>query len=216
MSDKKRRLVAYHEAGHAVVGALMPDYDPVTKISIVPRGAAGGLTFFAPSEERLESGLYSRTYFENQMAVALGGRVAEELIFGEDDITTGASGDFQQVTRTARLMVTQLGFSKVLGQVAWSSGGQTFLGGSMAQPSDFSSQTADEIDAEVKDLVERAYRRAKDLVQSNINILHKVAAVLIEKENIDGDEFQQIVLESQAEQYLKPDAPGVTIPYQAA
>ncbi|KIY93255.1 cell division protease FtsH [Monoraphidium neglectum] len=217
MSDKKKKLVAYHEAGHALVGALMPDYDPVTKISIVPRGAAGGLTFFAPSEERLESGLYSRTYFENQMAVALGGRIAEELIFGEDDITTGASGDFQQVTRTARLMVTQLGFSKVLGQVAWSSGGgNAFLGQSMAQPADFSSQTADEIDQEVKALVERAYRRAKDLIQSNIDILHKTAAVLLEKENIDGDEFQQIVLESQAQQYLKGDAPGVTIPYQAA
>ncbi|WIA30461.1 hypothetical protein OEZ86_000545 [Tetradesmus obliquus] len=216
MSDKKRKLVAYHEAGHALVGALMPEYDPVTKISIVPRGAAGGLTFFAPSEERLESGLYSRTYFENQMAVALGGRVAEELIFGEDDITTGASGDFQQVTRTARLMVTQLGFSKKLGQIAWSSGGgNTFLGGSMAQPSDFSMKTADEVDAEVKDLVERAYRRAKDLVQSNIDILHKTAAVLMEKENIDGDEFQQIILESQASQYLKGDAPGVSIPYQA-
>jgi cell division protease FtsH len=89
--------VAYHEAGHALVGGLMPEYDAVTKISIVPRGAAGGLTFFAPSEERLESGLYSRQYLENQMAVALGGRIAEELIFGEDDITTGASGDFQQV-----------------------------------------------------------------------------------------------------------------------
>lgn len=85
------------QSGHALVGALMPEYDPVTKISIVPRGAAGGLTFFAPSEERLESGLYSRSYLENQMAVALGGRVAEELIFGEDDVTTGASGDFQQV-----------------------------------------------------------------------------------------------------------------------
>jgi cell division protease FtsH len=216
MSEKKRKLVAYHEAGHALVGALMPEYDPVTKISIVPRGAAGGLTFFAPSEERLESGLYSRTYFENQMAVALGGRIAEELIFGEDDITTGASGDFQQVTRTARLMVTQLGFSKQLGQVAWSSGGgNSFLGQSMAQPSDFSMKTADEIDAEVKQLVERAYRRAKDLIQSNLDILHKTAAVLMEKENIDGDEFQQIVLESQARQYLKQDAPGVTIPYQA-
>ena len=89
------------QAGHALVGALMPEYDPVTKISIVPRGAAGGLTFFAPSEERLESGLYSRSYLENQMAVALGGRVAEELIFGEDDVTTGASGDFQQVTPPA-------------------------------------------------------------------------------------------------------------------
>lgn len=216
MTDKKRRLVAYHEAGHALVGALMPEYDPVTKISIVPRGAAGGLTFFAPSEERLESGLYSRTYLENQMCVALGGRVAEELIFGDDDITTGASGDFQQVSRTARLMVTQLGFSKELGQVAWSQGGgNSFLGNQMAQPSDFSMETADLIDREVKQLVERAYRRAKDLVQSNIDVLHKVAAVLIEKENIDGDEFQQIILASQAEQYLKQDAPGVTIPYQA-
>merc|ERR1711998_285151 len=92
MSEEKRRLVAYHEAGHALVGALMPEYDPVTKISIVPRGAAGGLTFFAPSEERLESGLYSKTYLENQMCVALGGRVAEELIFGLDNVTTGAGG----------------------------------------------------------------------------------------------------------------------------
>ncbi|GIL47634.1 hypothetical protein Vafri_4401 [Volvox africanus] len=217
MSEKKRRLVAYHEAGHALVGALMPEYDPVTKISIVPRGAAGGLTFFAPSEERLESGLYSRTYLENQMAVALGGRIAEELIFGEDDITTGASGDFQQVTRIARLMVTQLGLSKKLGQVAWSqSGGAQFLGASAAQPADFSQATADEIDNEVKELVERAYRRAKDLVVANLDVLHKVAAVLIEKENIDGDEFQQIVLASQAQQYLKKDAPGVSIPYQAA
>ena len=91
MSEKKKRLVAYHEAGHAIVGALMPEYDPVAKISIVPRGAAGGLTFFAPSEERLESGLYSRSYLENQMAVAMGGRVAEELIFGAEDVTTGAS-----------------------------------------------------------------------------------------------------------------------------
>ncbi|MEW5308566.1 MAG: hypothetical protein WDW38_000514 [Sanguina aurantia] len=215
MNEKKKKLVAYHEAGHALVGALMPEYDPVTKISIVPRGNAGGLTFFAPSEERLESGLYSRSYLENQMAVALGGRIAEELIFGEDDITTGASSDFQQVSRIARLMVTQLGFSKTLGQVAWSSGGgSSFMGGSAAQPADFSADTADKIDNEVKLLVERAYRRAKDLVVSNMSILHKTAAVLIDKENIDGEEFQQIILESQAEQYLKNDEPTQTIPYQ--
>ena len=90
----KKRLVAYHESGHALVGSLMPDYDPVTKISVVPRGPAGGITFFAPSEERLESQLYSRSYLENQMAVALGGRIAEELIFGPEDLTTGAQGDF--------------------------------------------------------------------------------------------------------------------------
>uniref|UniRef100_A0A7S3QR73 AAA+ ATPase domain-containing protein n=1 Tax=Dunaliella tertiolecta TaxID=3047 RepID=A0A7S3QR73_DUNTE len=214
MTDKKRKLVAYHETGHAVVGALMPEYDPVSKISIVPRGAAGGLTFFAPSEERLESGLYSRTYLENQLAVALGGRIAEELIFGEDDITTGASGDFQQVTRIARLMVTQLGFAPELGQVSWSGGGGGMMASQMGQPPETSMATADKIDNEVKNIVERAYRRAKDLLVSNEDILHKVAAVLIEKENIDGDEFQQIILESQVEQYLKDDAPGVTIPYQ--
>ena len=89
--------MAYHEAGHALVGALMPEYDPVAKISIIPRGAAGGLTFFTPSEERLESGLYSRSYLENQLAVALGGRIAEEVIFGAENVTTGASNDFQQV-----------------------------------------------------------------------------------------------------------------------
>ncbi len=129
----------------------------------------------------------------------------------------GASGDFQQVSRTARLMVTQLGFCKELGQVAWSQGGgQSFLGGSMAQPTDFSAETADAIDAEVKKLVERAYRRAKDLVQSNLPILHKIADTLIEKENVDGDEFAQIVADMKAEQYLKQDAPGMTIPYQSA
>lgn len=215
MTDAKRKLVAYHEAGHALVGALMPEYDPVTKISIVPRGAAGGLTFFAPSEERLESGLYSRSYLENQMAVALGGRVAEELIFGEDDVTTGASGDFQQVSRTARLMVTSMGMSKKLGQVAWSGGGgPSFLGQSMGQPAECSGETQDEIDQEVKALVDRAYRRAKDLVSSNISVLHKTAERLLESEQMDGDEFARIVAESQAEQYLKNDEPSVSVPYQ--
>merc|ERR1711990_359456 len=142
MSDEKRKLVAYHEAGHAIVGALMPEYDPVTKISIVPRGPAGGLTFFAPSEERLESGLYSRSYLENQMAVAMGGRVAEEIIFGKERVTTGASGDFQQVSRVARGMITNYGFSDKLGQVAMSSqGGDPFLGQSAGQGADYSAET---------------------------------------------------------------------------
>jgi cell division protease FtsH len=215
ISEAKKKLVAYHEAGHALVGALMPEYDPVTKITIVPRGPAGGITFFAPSEERLESGLYSRSYLENQMAVAMGGRVAEELIFGDDDITTGASGDFQQVSRTARMMVTQMGFIKSLGQVAWGgSSGPSFLGQEVGQQGEFSAETAGLIDAEVKAIVEKAYRRAKDLVSTNIEVLHKTAEVLMEKETIDGDEFMQIVLASNATQYLKDDEPSVTIPYQ--
>jgi len=215
MSDEKRRLVAYHEAGHAIVGALMPEYDPVTKISIVPRGAAGGLTFFAPSEERLESGLYTRSYLENQMCVALGGRIAEELIFGAENVTTGASGDFQQVTRTAKMMITQMGFSKELGQIAYGGGGgPSFLGASAGQDADYSGQTADIIDKEVKELVNRAYRRAKDCLQTNVDMLHTVAERLIEKENMDGEEFEKIVLASGATQYTKDDNPSITVPYQ--
>ena len=215
MSEKKKKLVAYHEAGHAIVGALLPDYDPVTKISIVPRGAAGGLTFFAPSEERLESGLYSRSYLENQMAVALGGRIAEELIFGADNVTTGASGDFMQVSRTAKSMVTQVGFSEKLGQVAYGGGGgPSFLGQQMGQSSDFSGKTAALIDEEVKLLVERAYRRAKDLMQSNMDALHALADLLLEKENVDGDEFERLLLEMGCKQYLKMDEPSISVPFQ--
>jgi cell division protease FtsH len=193
ISDKKRTLVAYHEAGHTLVGALMPEYDPVTKITIVPRGNAGGITFFAPSEERLESGLYSRSYLENQLAVALGGRVAEELIFGEDDVTTGAAGDFQQVSRIARMMVTQMGFVPRLGPVAWSGrSGPSFLGQEVGQAGEYSAETADKIDEEVKKLVERSYRRCKDLLTTNLDVLHKIAAVLVEKETIDGEECLKV------------------------
>merc|ERR1719482_1760657 len=204
MSDEKRKLVAYHEAGHALVGALMPQYDPVTKITIVPRGGAGGITFFAPSEERLESGLYSRSYLENQLSVALGGRVAEELIFGPDYVTTGAGGDFQQVSRVARGMITNYGFSDKLGQVAMSSqGGDPFLGQSAGQGADYSAETAAVIDGEVKELVEKAYGRAMDLCTTHIDVLHKTAEALIEKESLDGEEFARFFEESDAQLYLQ-------------
>ena len=181
----------------------------------MPRGAAGGLTFFAPSEERLESGLYSRSYLENQMAVAMGGRVAEELIFGPENVTTGASGDFQQVSRVARMMISQMGFSKTLGQVAWSqSGGGSFLGAQMAQPADCSAATTDMIDREVNEIVDIAYRRAKDLVTQNMSALHKCAELLLERESIDGEDLQAILLAEQSEQYLKEDEPSVSIPYR--
>ena len=217
MSEQKKKLVAYHEAGHAIVGALMPEYDPVTKISIVPRGNAGGLTFFAPSEERLESGLYSRTYLENQMAVAMGGRVAEELIFGAENVTTGASGDFQQVSRTARMMIEQMGFSEKIGQIALKTGGgQSFLGNDAGRGADYSQTTADIVDGEVQALVEVAYRRAKDLVQENIECLHAVADVLLDKENIDGDEFEQIMLKAKARLYLKEDNASIDVPFKTA
>merc|ERR1712113_1284342 len=203
VSEQKRKLVAYHEAGHAIIGALMPEYDPVAKITIVPRGGAGGLTFFTPSEERLESGLYSKSYLENQMCVALGGRLAEELIFGTDNVTTGASNDFQQVSRVARQMITRFGFSDKIGQVALSSdGGNPFLGQSMGQSADYSAATASVVDNEVQQLVETAYARGKDLLETHMSVLHATAEALLEKETIDGDEFMKIFEDQGVPLYL--------------
>lgn len=194
MSEKRKTLVAYHEAGHALVGALMPDYDPVQKISIIPRGRAGGLTWFTPSEDRMESGLYSRSYLQNQMAVALGGRLAEEIIFGEEEVTTGASNDLQQVTRVARQMVTRFGMSDRLGPVALGrQNGNVFLGRDIASDRDFSDETAAAIDEEVHNLVEQAYRRAKEVLLNNRHILDKIAQLLVEKETVDSEELQEIL-----------------------
>jgi len=196
MSEKRKRLVAYHEAGHALVGALMPDYDPVQKISIIPRGQAGGLTFFTPSEERMESGLYSRTYLQNQMAVALGGRVAEEIVYGEDEVTTGASNDLQQVARVARQMVTRFGMSDRLGPVALGrSQGGMFLGRDIAAERDFSEDTAAAIDEEVSQLVAEAYRRATQVLSANRPVLDELADLLVEKETVDAEQLQELLIQ---------------------
>ena len=197
MSEKRKRLVAYHEAGHALVGALMPDYDPVQKISIIPRGNAGGLTFFTPSEERMESGLYSRAYLQNQMAVALGGRVAEEIVYGEDEVTTGASNDLQQVARVARQMVTRFGMSDRLGPVALGrSQGGMFLGRDIAAERDFSEDTAAAIDEEVSELVAVAYKRATSVLVDNRSVLDELAEMLVEKETVDADDLQELLIRS--------------------
>jgi cell division protease FtsH len=194
MSEKRKTLVAYHEAGHALVGALMPDYDPVQKISIIPRGRAGGLTWFTPSEDRMESGLYSRSYLQNQMAVALGGRIAEELIFGEEEVTTGASNDLQQVARVARQMVMRFGMSEKLGPVALGrQQGNMFLGRDIASERDFSEETAAVIDDEVSQLVAEAYRRAKDVLLGNKHVLDKLANMLVDKETVDSEELQDLL-----------------------
>ncbi|ELR98719.1 ATP-dependent zinc metalloprotease FtsH3 [Gloeocapsa sp. PCC 73106] len=194
MSEKRKAVVAYHEAGHALVGALMPDYDPVQKISIIPRGRAGGLTWFTPSEDRVESGLFSRSYLQNLMAVALGGRIAEEIIFGEEEVTTGASNDLQQVASRARQMVTRFGMSDRLGPVALGrQNGNVFLGRDIASDRDFSDETAAAIDEEVRNLVEQAYRRAKDVLINNRHILDRLAQMLIEKETVDADELQELL-----------------------
>jgi cell division protease FtsH len=194
MSEKRKTLVAYHEAGHALVGALMPDYDPVQKISIIPRGNAGGLTWFTPSEDRMESGLYSRSYLQNQMAVALGGRIAEEIIFGEEEVTTGASSDLQQVARVARQMVMRYGMSEKLGPVALGrQQGNMFLGRDIASERDFSEETAALIDDEVSSLVSEAYNRAKAVLLGNKFILDKLANMLVDKETVDSEELQDLL-----------------------
>nr|WP_199291710.1 MULTISPECIES: ATP-dependent zinc metalloprotease FtsH3 [Aphanizomenon] len=194
MSEKRKTLVAYHEAGHALVGALMPDYDPVQKISIIPRGRAGGLTWFTPSEDRMDTGLYSRAYLENQMAVALGGRLAEEIIFGEEEVTTGASNDLQQVARVAKQMITRFGMSDRLGPVALGrQQGNMFLGRDIMSERDFSEETAAAIDEEVRKLVDTAYIRAKEVLVDNRKVLDEIAQMLIEKETVDAEELQEIL-----------------------
>ena len=194
MSEKRKTLVAYHEAGHALVGALMPDYDPVQKISIIPRGRAGGLTWFTPNEDRMDTGLYSRSYLENQMAVALGGRIAEELVFGEEEVTTGASNDLQQVARVARQMVTRFGMSDRVGPVALGrQQGNMFLGRDIVAERDFSEETAATVDEEVSQLVEVAYRRAKEVLVNNRHVLEQLAQMLVDKETVDAEELQEVL-----------------------
>ena len=194
MSEKRKAVVAYHEAGHAVVGALMPDFDPVQKISIIPRGQAGGITWFTPSEDRLDSGLLSRSYLQNRMAMLLGGRVAEEIIFGEEEVTTGASSDLQQVARVARQMVMRFGMSDRVGQVALGrQQGNMFLGRDIVAERDFSEETAAAVDDEVRILVDQAYKRSKEVLTNNRNVLDQLAAMLIEKETVDAEEMQELL-----------------------
>ncbi len=197
ISEKRKAVVAYHEAGHAVVGALMPDFDPVQKISIIPRGQAGGITWFTPSEDRLDSGLVSRSYLQNRMAMLLGGRLAEEIVFGEEEVTTGASSDLQQVARVARQMVMRFGMSDRIGQVALGrQQGNMFLGRDIMAERDFSEETAATVDDEVRILVDQAYKRAKEVLTNNRSVLNQLAAMLIEKETVDADELQELLANS--------------------
>lgn len=186
LSENKLRLVAVHEAGHALTAAMLEDYDEVRKVTISPRGQAGGVTQFIPSAERLDSGLYTRDFFEKQLVVALGGRAAEMVVFGEDKVTTGASGDLKRVSQIARLMVTQYGFSDVAGQVAWADG-MFVEGGGMSQ------QMAALVDQEVRVMAERAHKRAVSIVQENRAQLDAITDLLLHKETITGEEVMDLV-----------------------
>merc|ERR1719356_724825 len=171
LSQKQNELVAYHEAGHAILGALIPDYDQVQKISIIPRSnGAGGLTFFSPQESRLESGMYSKQYLESQLAVALGGRLAEEIIYGEDKVTTGASNDIQQVANIAKRMVQEWGMSEKVGSVCLdeSGGSPQFMGMGMLQGRTVWGDKINEVvEEEIERLVNNSYMIAKSILLEN-------------------------------------------------
>lgn len=173
------------------MGALTPDYDLVTKVTIIPRtNGAGGFTLFTPSEERLDSGLYSKRYLEAQLAVALGGRVAEEIIYGVEEVTTGASNDLQQVRSIARRMVAQWGFSKDrLGATSW----EATNGNSPVNPAGVSQVKEKEIDDEVRLLVLKAYESAKATLGANRELLDELTEALIEKETVDFRELYKMV-----------------------
>jgi cell division protease FtsH len=202
LSIKQNELVAYHEAGHAICGALIPDYDQVQKISIIPRSnGAGGLTFFSPQEQRLESGMYSKQYLESQLAVALGGRLAEELIFGEDFVTTGASNDIQQVANIAKRMVKEWGMSEKVGLIALSTpqSGGPFMGRSMGQRgTTWGSKIMGNVDSEVERLVNNSYLTAKKILSENMPLLDHLARTLVEQEVVSAEEFQMMLVEFNA------------------
>ena len=187
-SEKENRLVAYHEAGHAVVSRYLETQDPVHQISIIPRGMAGGYTMYRPSEDK---SFMSKTEMEENIVSLLGGRVAEAIIL--NDISTGASNDIERASQIARNMVTKYGMSDRVGTIMFGGGqGEVFLGRDFAQTKDYSEETAGIIDEEVKKIVDKAYNRARAILTEHIDKLHAVAGVLLEKEKIEGEEFDKI------------------------
>ena len=188
ISDEEKRIIAYHEAGHAVVGNAIPEADPVQKVTIVGRGQAGGLTWFRPEEDRL---LYSRRKLLANLAYMLGGRVAEEIVF--DDITSGASNDIEQVTRMARTMVTRLGMSTEMGPMMYGQKEELiFLGREISEQRDYSETVAEQIDSEVRKIVEDSYKLAKKLLTKYRFQLDAVAQKLLEVETLTREEFEAI------------------------
>ena len=203
ISAEEKRIVAYHEAGHASLRKLLPNTDPVYKISIIPRGQAAGYVLSFPEEDR---GLVTQPWFEDFIAVALGGRVAEELIF--DEITDGARDDLDRVTQIARRMVTRFGMSKTLGPMVYGRKQEmVFLGREMSEQRDYSEAIAIEIDREVKAIVDHAYQKARTSLQENIDKLKLVAETLIEIETLTADEFNALWDSDNAAEVLPPPTP---------
>jgi cell division protease FtsH len=191
MNEKEKKLTAYHEAGHAIVGLSVPSHDPVYKVTIIPRGRALGVTMFLPEEDRYS---YTKERLESQLCSLFGGRLAEEIIFGSDQVTTGASNDIQRVTEIARNMVTRWGLSEKLGPMVYSEEeGEVFLGHSVTKHKDISDETASMIDSEVRGIVDKNYTRSKQILEDNLDKLHMMADALMKYETIDEQQIAEIM-----------------------
>jgi len=189
ISDEEKRNTAYHEAGHALVAKLLPGADPVHKVTIIPRGMALGLTQQLPVDEKHT---YAKEYLLNNLVILFGGRVAEELVL--EHITTGAGNDIEKATDLVRRMVCEWGMSEKLGPMTFGKKEEEiFLGRDFTQKADYSKTTAIEIDAEIRRIIQESYQRAKELLTTNLRLLHKVAEELLEKEVLDGSEIDAIV-----------------------
>lgn len=191
MSEDDKLLTAYHEAGHCIVGQMSPDHDPVYKVSIMPRGRALGITMFLPERDQYSA---SKRKLESQIASLFGGRIAELMIYGGDRVTTGASNDIERATELARNMVTRWGFSDKLGPLVYGEEhGQPFMGYPGSQGSKVSNNVAQQIDDEIRAVIDRNYQRAETILQENISILHKMADALMKWETIDKDQIDALM-----------------------
>ncbi|RMH40208.1 MAG: ATP-dependent zinc metalloprotease FtsH [Gammaproteobacteria bacterium] len=191
MTEEEKRLTAYHEAGHAIVGLKMPQHDPVYKVTIIPRGRALGVTMYLPEQDRLS---YSKQLLESMLASLFGGRVAEEIVFGEDKVTTGAANDIERATDLARKMVTQWGLSKVLGPLTYAEDeGEVFLGRSVTRHKHVSEATAEKIDAEIRRIIDQAYSTAWKILEEERQTLENMAQALIKYETLDRKQIEAIM-----------------------
>ena len=191
MTDKQKESTAYHEAGHAIVGYLVPEHDPVHKVTIIPRGRALGVTFFLPEGDQIS---ISQKQLESKLSTLYAGRLAEDLIYGEENISTGASNDIKVATNIARNMVTQWGFSDKLGPILYTEDeGEVFLGRSMAKAKHMSDETAHAIDEEVRAIVNRNYARARQILTDNMDILHAMKDALVKYETIEEEQIKQLM-----------------------
>ncbi len=191
MSEDEKKLTAYHESGHAIVGRLVPDHDPVYKVSIIPRGRALGVTMFLPEEDRYS---HSKQHLESQISSLFGGRIAEVLVFGEDSVTTGASNDIERATAIAHSMVTKWGLSERLGPLTYGEDeGEIFLGRSVTQHKNMGDDTARIIDEEVRAFIDRNYQRAEKLLKGHLDVLHKMSETLMKYETIDATQIDALM-----------------------